>query len=66
MKIQLPIHGEERIVKTFAILPITCNSGEVVWLETAYVLQRYSSKDGWVNIQLTTKEEYEKVNKGKK
>ncbi len=57
MKKQLPIDGQTRYVLIFPLLPIICNSQEMVWLEWAVIKQRYtyghgSVLEGWENCGL--------------
>ena len=55
MRKQLPIEGNIRFVKHFALLPTRCNSNEWAWLETVYVKQCYYyatpyHQAGWQNL----------------
>jgi len=57
MRKQLPIDGEERTVRVFALFPIKCVSQELVWLEWANIHQRYTYGygnvgEGWKNCNL--------------
>ena len=62
MRWSKPMDGEVRIVKKFALLPIEAINGDVAWLETVYVKQKYVSGlyySGWVDMAFATQEEYE-------
>lgn len=37
-----PNNGDTRVVKRFALIPVTLNDGYRVWLEKYYLKQRYS------------------------
>ena len=55
MRKQLPIDGEKRIVRRFALLPIKCNSQEWAWLEWVKIEQMYANTqyhhNEWFNLQ---------------
>ena len=64
MKKQLPIHGEIRIIKRFALFPILCRSREFAWFETVYVKQKYSYgymdyPRGWIDMCFVDEDEYD-------
>jgi len=53
MRKQLPINGEKRIVRKFALFPITCNSKEWAWMEWVTIEQMYYGvfSEGWHNLR---------------
>ena len=62
MRKQLPISGQERQKRMFALFPIRCNSQQFVWLEWVTILQRYtyghdSVREGWENIKIVEDKE---------
>ena len=62
MRWKKPRDGDIRVVKYYALFPIEINK-EVAWLETCYILQRYSWC-GWQNRSFVTQDDYEKYLKG--
>lgn len=57
MRIKIPKHGQRRIIRKFAILPIF-TSNECRWLEWVKLEQEYSeywddetNGDRWINIR---------------
>jgi hypothetical protein len=72
MKYQEPAIGETRIIRRFALFPISTRSGMGAWLEWVNIKQRYSL-DGWINLTIIdepyscncgyTDEEMEKLRK---
>ena len=47
-----PYHGEQRIVTEFAVFPIHCINGDVVWLEKVNIKQEYRIDPAgrWINL----------------
>lgn len=78
MKFKLKDYGDERIVKRFALFPITMrvnpydplNTEKVlIWLETVYIKQVVecgSYSKVWKNERLATREEYIQYKKKKR
>ncbi len=46
MRQQLPACGEKRKVLIFPLLPVTCYTGQIVWLEWVVIEQIYTPH-GW-------------------
>jgi hypothetical protein len=62
MRKQLPVEGNERVIKKFALFPIICNNNEWAWLEWVYIKQKYfysrnGIPEGWQNLAFVNKEE---------
>lgn len=58
MRYKVPVpekycHGDQRIVKGFAFLPIECENGEAAWLEKVSILQEYrvDPTSDWHNLK---------------
>ena len=49
-------HGDSRVVKRFLWWPVLLDR-ELRWLETAYIVQRYSRVGYWYNKRFATQEE---------
>lgn len=59
MKIYYPKEGDTRIIKKFALFPIsTSYNDETIWFEFVYVKQRYSYINGWRNVCFVDDNEY--------
>jgi len=63
VKFKRPTDGDTRVVKKFAIIPITIDE-ETIWLETVYILQVYVSIYArtflnWNDTEFVSKEVYE-------
>ena len=65
----IPKNNDRRVIKRFALFPITiydkCDSWlerkyyERRWLETVYIEQNYETREGcWVNYRFVDKETY--------
>lgn len=59
-------NGDRKIVRRFALIPISIN-GEHRWLETCYIELVYACNwcEGWFFEHFVTKEDYENYRKNK-
>jgi hypothetical protein len=59
MKIYRPKSGNIRIIKKFALFPIsTTHDDETRWLEIVHIRQCYFHYNGWRNVQFVDNNKY--------
>ena len=58
MRILLPNDGDERIIRRFAMLPVTIGK-EIRWFEFVYIKQHYSDFYGkWISDRFADKDQW--------